>query len=160
MNNNDRYEEISPLDEEETPEEKDKREKLAKGWQEINGKMYHSGLIKPGEGKREKKNTEESQKKPASTSMILRSLDKKNLNKFKEYIKTDGVSRVMQIMEEMNDSDFIKTFIFIAPYCLPKIANVDVREGSEEDKNIKNISHTVTIKDMRDGSVKVVNTEE
>ena len=113
----------------------------------INGRKYKSYQFKPGN--QLGKNNKDKKKGVTAIAKFNRIEDSRE---FKQWVKTYGLTRVRAIMETMNDMDFIRTFVFIAPYCLPKIASVEQRsEDKIQSIDREQVTHTVTVRDMRSG---------
>lgn len=74
---------------------------------------------------------------PKRTTILTKSLSLKDMHTFKAWLKEYGVTRVMAAMETMDDMDFFKAFVCVAPYALPKIANVE--EDTSNHKLVINV---------------------
>jgi hypothetical protein len=127
----------------------------------INGKEYKKGQFKPGNkvsGNRAILSREGQKTDAEIERQLTNKLDKiegtrKNLTIFRGFMRTYGVARMMRIMEHLGDEDFMKTFIFMAPYCLPKIASVDYRGDDEKaaTEGKKATTHVITVRNMNTG---------
>ena len=111
----------------------------------INGKKYLPHHFKPG-----------NQAAKANKGQIKRaifidhSFSVSDSREFKTYMSTYGISRVMAILNNSNDKDFVKLFFTLAPYCIPKIKSIKDRDDDNSHSITGNqVNHTVTIIDMR-----------
>ncbi len=90
-----------------------------------------------------------------SDSIDLPTILASDFKQLKKYITTLGVQKFVDALEQLEGKEYITAYIAILPYVKGKIANVDASD--EEDKpNKHNITHTVTVKNMMDGSVKTL----
>jgi|SRR5882724_3536269 len=115
----------------------------------IDGKEYKAHYFKPGNTYTTNRTGFKDEKR-----IITKVNNAKDLKQMKLWCRTYGVTRVMMMMERMSDSDFFKAFVFIAPYCLPKIAAVENKSSDDThaiDSYQKDKVHTITVKDMRTG---------
>ena len=119
----------------------------------IKGKEYKPWHFKPGN---KAASINKGQAKASTIkAQALTIIDRKQ---FKIWVNTYGLTRIMAIMETMNDTDFLKAIFQVMPYCLPKLASVQYRD---EEDNIHSIAgnlsnHTITIKDMNNGTIAVI----
>ena len=134
--------------------------KIHIGAELIEGKAYLPHEFKPGNtlgGDSRKGLTFATLKE--RTEMRMQKV--KNLPTFKRLIATEGIERVWNIMQRLDDLDFLRTFILIAPYCLPKIAAVEHRSTDYNDNDniteLKEITHTIVVKDFRTGLTTAIN---
>ena len=86
-------------------------------------------------------------------TQLKQGLSLNNWKELKGYIETVGISRFVADMERLEGKDFIVAFLGILPYVKPKIANIPF-EDEQGNKPTLAMNHTVTIRDMRDGSTK------
>jgi len=127
--------------------------KLEDGTEIIDGKEYKPYQFKPGnkgsvvrEAKRKVKEAELAKVDPANLITIVRKA--KDVREIRIWAKTYGMTRMLQIMENSSDGDFVKLFTLMAPYLLPRLNAVDFKEGNLSEKNAAKAEHTVTVKDM------------
>lgn len=137
----------------------------------IDGREYKSNQFKPGnshkltDADRQKAHIAASgPRKPLTQhnikAMQYRITNMQDMRSFRHWARTYGISRVMEMMETLNDSDFFKAFVFIAPYTMPKIAAVEHRSSDEIPiADVKEQPHTITIRDMRTNKSIIINDE-
>lgn len=82
-----------------------------------------------------------------------------DMKQFKKFMRSYGITRIMELMEQLDADSFIKAFFMLAPYALPKMASVEARDN--DDRVIHDITelqhtHTITIKDMRSGTTSTI----
>lgn len=74
----------------------------------------------------------------------------------KLYMSTLGIQRYMMELDKLEGKDYITAFMAILPFVKGKIANVDAFAEDEEEGKKKQINHTITIKDMRNGTERIL----
>jgi len=67
------------------------------------------------------------------------------------YVETKGIEAFIQEMGTLQGRDFIVAYLGILPFVKPKIASVEVKDPKGKKTKLDK-NHTITIRDMRDGS--------
>jgi len=117
----------------------------------INGKEYKPWHFKPGN-----KAATVCKGQPKVSTVIAQSLQIKDLKGFKVWARTYGISRVMAIMEQMKDEEFLKVFIAMLPFCLPRISAIPYRDDLQDNIRGNNSKHIIYVKEMSTGKVSVI----
>ena len=85
------------------------------------------------------------------TTQLLNEIGITNVKQLKKYMDGVGVARFIKELEQLEGKDYIVAYLGLLPYVRGKVANVEVID--DEDRVHKlTTTHTVTIRDMRDGS--------
>lgn len=95
--------------------------------------------------------------KPREPMAVAKIVTESDLKTFKKWIRTYGLGRLMDAMQEMEQLDFVRTMVLVLPYTLPKI--VSTEEVNDDDKKRYQIAHSVTIKDMTTGTEKTIKVD-
>jgi len=117
----------------------------------INSREYKPWQFKPGN-----KAATVNKGQPKRSTVIAQSLDIKDLKQFKIFLRTYGISLATEIMMNMHGPEFIKVFVSLAPYALPRIKAEQYRDEDNIQSVGKQQTHTITLKDFRTGLTTVI----
>lgn len=84
-------------------------------------------------------------------TQMKQSLSLHSWKELKDYVETHGISRFIAEMERLEGKDYIIAFLGILPYVRGKIGNIPHEDEPGKKRSLE-LNHTITIKDMRDGS--------
>ncbi len=123
----------------------------------IQGKPLPSGMIRMPDNKVrfQKGNNLGGRRKGVlnKNTQLKQSLSLHGWKELKDYVETHGISRFIAEMERLEGKDYIIAFLGILPYVKPKIANISYYQDEPGSKGRIEAQHTITIKDMRDGTM-------
>jgi len=84
-------------------------------------------------------------------TQLKQNLSLHSWKELKDYVETHGISRFIAEMERLEGKDYIIAFLGILPYIRGKVGNIPYEDEPGKKRGFK-LNHTITIRDMRDGS--------
>lgn len=121
----------------------------------IDGKLYRKWQFKPGNDAHAKR-----KEGPRQSTTMKYAISIKDKRMFRNWMSTVGLERALTELQLLEGKDYLTAYLALAPYAMPKIASVEYKTSDDVSTEIGDRqTHTITIRDMRSGTVKVINDE-
>lgn len=128
---------------------------LQPGDEIIDGKLYKSYQFKPGNEAH--KNRRGGMQEGTAMKYAISIKDKRM---FRHWMSTAGLEKALMALQMLEGKDYLTAYLALAPYAMPKIASVEYKTSDDISTEIGGTqTHTITIRDMRTGTSKVINDE-